>query len=175
MFYDKIFGKVILGWCRGCILFVRMAHTSPRRVVSELEPASSNLCALFDLVTSMRPISPPLTLFDSHPSTPKFLSFHPRCHTIDPFPFSSHHAAHVARCPSQVGHRSRLHLCWEGLLMHIGLINPSFRTFPLSPFALDLPPSIPEFLLSPWPFYYFGHHTVHTSFALLVYAPPSRT
>src|SRR6266581_1894292 len=98
--------------------------------------------ALFDHVTTVtfpmawqsmrapshtRSASGALTLSVLHASTPKLVSSHPRCHTIDSLPFmtkffaSSHsadrcpsplfHAVHVARGPSQVGRRPRPHLC----------------------------------------------------------------
>ena len=82
-------------------------------------------------------------------------------------PTLSFHAAHVARGPSQFGHRARLHPCWEGL----SLINPLFRTFPLSPFALDLPLSIPETPLLLRPVYHLDTAPPTPSAT----HPPSRT
>ena len=129
-----------------------------------------------------RSASGALTLSVLHASTPKLVSSHPRCHTIDSLPFmtkffaSSHsadrcpsplfHAVHVARGPSQVGRRPRPHLCLGRTLLYIELINPLFRTFSLSPFVLVLPLSIPETPLSLRPFYHLGHRTSILSSAM---------
>ena len=103
---------------------------------------------------------------------------HPRCYMIDSSPFPL-----VAPCrspklvitpgtrctwPSQARHRCRSHLFWEGPLLYTGIINLSFRAFPLFPFVLDLPLFVPEFSPLLWPFHHFRHRT---SYILAVYTP----
>lgn len=56
----------------------------------------------------------------------------------------------------------------EDFLLYMGIFNPSFCTFPLSPFTLDLLCSRFQNPLYTWPFRHSGHRT---SYILIVYAP----
>jgi len=184
MEHVKAQGDTTAGKCR----------STPERTespsLSEVSPPVVRLKSLtlfdFDHVTfppsarlARRAISPSPS-FTRHASTPKLVSFHPRCHTVDSLPFTakfpissypadrpspSYHAAHVVMsraAPRKSGIGPDHIYVWEGILLYIEWTNPLFRTFPLSPFALDLPLPILETPLLLRPFYHFGHRTSYT-------------
>jgi len=121
-----------------------------------------------------------------HASTPKLVSFSPRCNTVDTFPFTTKFPSLLhqflppetrgssrpvvprsTRRSRSLASRAQPDLCWEGSLLYIGLIKLSYRTFPLSPFTLDLLLSFQNSL------FYYGHFTNfghRTSYTLVVYA-----
>ena len=160
-----------------CLSALYIGHAST--VCMMWQAVSPCFLLLFDHVMSPGDVPAPFRVRVSF----NLLCASPHRHTIDSFPFptkfssSSHyadrqsplfHAIFVPCGPSQVWRQSRSHICREGVLLDIGIIDLSLRTFSLSPYVLDPPLSIPESPLLQWSFHHFRQHTSHT---LVVYAP----